>query len=145
MNVCPDCNKSISECPYCRRQVCGCWNCNCELDEGNDKEMYDYKTKNKKCQHKFSIPVLGAIGMCDYCGIDEATAKKPVIVKEDTNEKNVRLLADIHINSLKEIKYRYNRAIEYAMYKTGKKWESNRVRLSFYEYFEESLRNEPKE
>lgn len=99
----------------------------------------------KKAVIKNRFPKTNCIDMDDNGDLFWCKGFEPVIVKENTNEKNVRLLADIHINSLKEIKYRYNRAIEYAMYKTGKKWESNRVRLSFYEYFEESLRNEPKE
>ena len=36
-------------------------------------------------------------------------------------------------------KYDYNQAIEYAREKTGIIWDSNRQRLSFYEYFGEYL------
>ena len=64
--------------------------------------------------------------------------------EEDMNKRNARLFADMHIKNLKEIKYRHNRAIEYAMHKLGMTWDDNRQRLSFYEYFEESLQNEPK-
>lgn len=54
-----------------------------------------------------------------------------------------RRFTNLHNKSIKEQQYLHNRAIEYAMQKLGMKWDSNRQRLSFYEYFEESLSKEP--
>jgi len=55
------------------------------------------------------------------------------------NDKNMGLLADIHKKQLEEIVYRDRRAIEYAMMKSGKGWDNNRQRLSFYDYFYDYL------
>ena len=66
------------------------------------------------------------------------------MTEDNTEEINARKFQALHEKSLNEIKYRHNRAIEYAMKKLGMSWNSNRQRLSFYEYFQESLENEPK-
>ena len=58
--------------------------------------------------------------------------------------ENAEKFANMHNRNLDEIKHRHNRAIEYAMEKLGMKWDSNRQRLSFYEYFDESLKKEPR-
>jgi hypothetical protein len=64
--------------------------------------------------------------------------------KQDKNLLEQReLFQNMHKKSLQEIRYRHNRAIEYARQKLGMYWENNHQRLSFYEYFEESLSKEP--
>ena len=63
-------------------------------------------------------------------------------MNKDMNEENAELFTNIHLRNLKEIKYRHHRAIEYAMQKMAMGWDTNRQRLSFYDWFDKYITEE---
>lgn len=60
-------------------------------------------------------------------------------MSEEMVKKARQAFQSMHEKALQDIKYKHHSAIEWAMRKTGRTWDDNRQRLSFYDYFDEYL------
>jgi U3 small nucleolar ribonucleoprotein component len=56
------------------------------------------------------------------------------------SQDNADRFARMHSKNIENLRYRKRQAIEHAREKLGMSWDDNRQRLSFYEYFEEYLK-----